>query len=567
MAKGPGEFGCFFAAELSPAILDCTVGATAGQPPAHSEPPAQACWLRLQRPADGRVTVRIATSFISGEQAWLNLRRELGGASFEETRAAAQAAWDRQLGVVGIEGADDARHRTFYSCLYRSQLYPRVTHEYDANGRQRHFSFFDGRVHDGPLCTDIGLWDAHRTHLPLLAMIAPDRLGEIIRGWVNTFKEGGWLPGWASPGYIPCMVGSHAGLVIADAYAKGIRDFDAAAAYAAIRQDAMQEPPSAAAGRPGLARYAALGWVPDDEIDHAAARTCDYALADFGAAQLARQLGFDEDAARFRHRALSYRHLYDPQAGFLRGRRADGSWPQPFREFAWTRDYIEGGAWQHTWSAPHDAAGLISLFGGEDAFVAKLERMLALPPRYEVGRYPEVIHEMTEMAAVPFGQYAHSNEPVHHVLHLFTAAGRPDLAQHWIRRVLNELYSPTSFCGDEDNGAMGSWYVLNALGLHPLTPGHPAWVLGAPLFSAVTLRLAGGGTFVIRAEAAAADACHVAEVRLNGRSWGSLELPHTAITPGGELTFVMTADPRIARRRGRLPRPYSLSATATPSFG
>lgn len=560
----PGGYGCFHLARVSAPVLDSGVLTVGGLPPAAPDAAAQAGWLRIRPDADGEFTLRIATSFIDADQVWLNLRRELEGFGFDDIAAAARTEWNRRLRAIEIEGASAAQRTTFYSCLHRALVHPRALAETDAAGRLRHRSFFGGGVHDGPGCTDVGLWDAHRSLMPLLTLVAPDALAEMIQGWVNAYREGGWLPGWASPGYIACMVGSHAGLVIADAWAKGIRDFDVESAYAAVKRDAEEEPAAVRAGRPGLSRYAALGWVPTEELAHAAARTCDYALADFATGRLAQMLGRAADARRFLDRALNYRHLYDRETGFLRGRRADGTWPRPFREWAWTRDYIEGGAWQHTWSAPHDAAGLIALTGGDAAFVAKLERMLAQPPHFEVGDYPGVIHEMTEMAAVPFGQYAHSNEPVHHVLHLFTAAGRPDLAQHWIRRVLDELYSPDAFCGDEDNGAMGSWYVLNALGLYTLTPGHPAWVLGAPLFPRATLRLPGGATFLIRAEPASPAARYVGEVRLNGRPWERLELPHAAIVAGGELTFVMTADPTVARRRGHLPRPFSLSQPAPP---
>lgn len=555
-AAVPGDFGCYFAIKCEPGFLAAERFAAPGAPP---RPDGQAEGVALRLATGHPVTLLIATSFIGADQAMLNLRRELIGRSFAEVRVAATAEWERQLGRIAIEGATEAQHRIFYSCLYRSLLYPRRVEEENAAGQVVHRSFFNGGVHAGPAYTDVGFWDAHRSLMPLLTLIAPDEMARMIQGWLNTFREGGWLPSWASPGYIPCMVGSHAGVIIADAHAKGIRDYDVETAWAAVRHDAIVEPPSFACGRSGLTRFNELGWVPMDEFDHAAARTCDYALGDFGAARLGAALGHHEDAARFARRAVNYRHLYDPQAGFLRGRNADGSWPQLFREFAWTRDYVEGGPWQHTWSAPHDAAGLIALMGGDEAFVAKLERMLALPPRFETGRYPATIHEMTEMAAVPFGQYAHSNEPVHHVLHLFTAAGRPELAQHWIRRVLNELYTPEAFCGDEDNGAMGSWYVLNALGLYSLTPGHPAWVLGAPLFPRAAVETGGGKSLEMRAENFAPDAPYVADVQLNGQRVESLELSHAALAQGGELVFTMTTDISRARARGKLRRPFSLS--------
>lgn len=557
-AAVPGEFGCYFAAEIGADIAAFAVYEAKGSPPL-PDGEAQGVWLKLVRPNTGAVTVKVATSFISAEQALLTLRRELGAASFEDTRTAAAAEWNRQLGVIAIAGASDDQRRTFYSCLYRSLLYPHSVDEFDATRRRLHRSFFDGGVHVGAAYTDIGLWDAHRALMPLQTLIAPQPHADLIQGWVHTFREGGWLPSWASPGYIPCMVGSHAAVVIADAYLKGIRGFDVAAAYEAVRHDATREPTIPGCGRSGLTRFHELGWVPDDEFDHSAARTCDYALADFGVGQFARALGHEADADHFLRRALSYRNLHDSRVGFLRGRRADGTWPEPFREFAWSRDYIEGGPWQHTWSAPHDAAGLSALFGGDEAFVAKLDRMLSLPPHFEIGRYHATIHEMTEMAAVPFGQYAHSNEPVHHVLHLFTAAGRPDRAQYWIRRVLTELYTPTTFCGDEDNGAMAAWYVLNALGLYSLTPGHPAWVLGSPLFAEATLQLPHDRSLQIRALDQAPDACYVADVTLNGRPLQSLGLAHEALAAGGELVFTMSHNAAAARARGVLRRPFSLS--------
>lgn len=555
-AAVPGDFGCYFAVQCEPGFVATETFAGRGAPPA---PEATAEGVALRFAPSQPITLRIATSFIGAEQAMLNLRRELVDRSFAEIRTTASAEWEHQLAGVVIDDATTNQQQTFYRCLYRSLLFPRRVDEENASGHSVHRSFFNGSVQGGPAYTDIGFWDAHRSLMPLLTLVAPAEMARMIQGWLNTFREGGWLPSWASPGYIPCMVGSHAGVIIADAHAKGIRDFDLETAWAAVRHDAVVEPPSFACGRSGLTRFNELGWVPMDEFDHAAARTCDYALGDFGAARLADAVGARADAARFARRAFNYRHLYDAKAGFLRGRNADGSFPKSFHEFAWTRDYVEGGPWQHTWSAPHDAAGLMDLTGGEDAFVAKLERMLALPPRFELGRYPATIHEMTEMAAVPFGQYAHSNEPVHHVLHLFTTAGRPDLAQHWIRRVLNELYTPDAFCGDEDNGAMGSWYVLNALGLYALTPGHPAWVLGAPLFPRAVVRLQGGKMLEIRAAGFDPAAPYVADVHLNGRAVDSLEVPHAALADGGELVFTMTPDAARARTRGRLARPFSLS--------
>jgi len=553
----PGNFGSHFVATISAEILDVGEPApiTASQP---NEGRGAWVWLKLKRPSHRQVVVRIGTSFISESQAVLNLQRELGSRSFTTIVAQAQTTWDRRLGVIEIEGATEAQRRTFYSCLYRCFLFPRAWHENDEHGNRVHFSPYSGKVHAGPLFTDVGFWDVHRTLLPLLSLLVPDLLGEMIEGWVNTYREGGWLPNWASPGYRTCMVGSHSNAVIADAYAKGIRNFDVADAYAAIRQDTFVEPPSEAVGRAGISDYIQLGYVPADRVSHAVARTADYAHCDFALAQFARSLGHKDDATRLLKRARNYRNIYDRRTGFLRGRNANGSWRQPFDEFEWSKDYIEGSAWQHTWAVPHDAAGLIRLMGGNRSFVAKLDRMLALPPRFSVGNYPTEIHEMSEMAAARFGQYAHSNQPVHHALYLYSCAGRPDRTQFWVRRVIDELYTPDRLPGDEDNGEMSAWYILSVLGFFPLTVGHPAYVLSAPRFPRLQVHLP-NGTLKIEADGDPEKQAYTRAVDFNGRPHRGLEISHAALCSGGRLSFKLTDNPRSAAQRGKLPPPFSLS--------
>ncbi len=554
----PANFGCHFVAEIgapivasgrfeTPVTTSDGSGTTVG------------AWVELRLPRDGRVVVRVATSFIGREQALLNLQRELGARSFDALVASAQTAWDRRLGVITLDDVSDEQRRTFYSCLYRCFQFPRRWDEIDAAGRRVHYSPHNGRVYPGPFYTDSGFWDVYRALLPLLTILDPDLVGDMIEGWLNTYREGGWLPNWLCPGYRSCMVGSHSSTVFADAYLKGIRNFDAATAFAAARHDATVVSPNPDRGRFGLADYLKLGFVPSDRTAHSVARTTDYAHGDFGVAQLAAALGHAEDAAEFSRRAANFRHVYDARSGFLRPRLANGTWRKPFREFEWSRDYIEGSAWQHTWAAPHDVAGLIKLMGGARTFVAKLDRMLALPPHFETGNYSHEIHEMTEMAVSDFGQYAHSNEPVHHVLYLYTYAGRPDRTQFWVRRILDELYSPTRFPGDEDNGAMAAWYVLSALGFYPVAVGHPGYVLGAPRFPRATIHQPNGKDFVIEAEGDVNASRYCATARLNGREHARLELPHAAIVAGGRLVFQLTADPAVAAVRGRLTPPFSLS--------
>jgi len=511
----------------------------------------------------GAVTLRIATSFISVEQAKRNFDLEVAGRSFDAIRDANRDVWEERLGRIQIEGATDEQKRTFYSCLYRTQLFPRIWHEPDESGNPIHYSPYDGEIHPGVLYADNGFWDTHRTVYSLMSILDPPRLSEMVEGWTNAAKEGGWFPKWSSPGYRACMIGTHLDAVVADAYVKGCRDFDVDAAYQAMLRDATEIGNAEGSfGRAGIQVYDAMGYVPSDQFEHAASRTMDHAYTDFCVAQVAKGLGRTADADRFYTRSLNYRNTFDRSTGFARGRRSDGTFDEPFNEFEWGDAYIEGSAWQCTWAVPHDPAGMAEEMGGRDAMLAKLDRMFVLPPTFEVGKYRCEIHEMTEMAAVDFGQYAHSNQPIHHVLYLYTAMGAPSKAQFWVRRVLNELYGsgPTDgFAGDEDNGEMSAWYVLSALGFYPMCPGHPTYALGAPLFEQATVNVGDGKTFVVSGEWNTADTPYASEVRLNGEGITRLFLAQGDIADGGEVTFRMSDQPSVMTYRPE-DLPFSLSA-------
>ncbi|MGC4111455.1 MAG: GH92 family glycosyl hydrolase [Nocardioides sp.] len=555
----PENFRAHFVAEIDAEVIDSGTFASNGATvPDFS---GAGLWLRVRRPRNGAVTLRIATSLIDAEQARHNARAELSGRSFAQIRAAAARVWEEALGVIRLDGATLAQRQTFYRALYRCRLFPRRIDETDAKGRRRHYSPFDGRVHDGPMYTDFGFWDGYRALFPLLSLIAPDVLADMIAGWLNAYRAGGWLPNWVSPGYRGCMVGSHGTAVIADAWLKGIRAFDADTALEAMLKEATAESDTAQFGRIGGRDFATRGYVPADRAQHSVARTLDYSHGDYAIDRFARSLGRGELTRAIGARAANYRNVFDRRTLFFRGRLADGKWRAPFSAFEWSADYIEGSAWQYAWSVPHDAAGLIALHGGAKAFVRRLDRMLVLPPRFETGMYPHEIHEMTEMAAVPFGQYAHSNEPVHHVLYLFTCAGRPDRTQHWVRRVVDELYTPDHFPGDEDNGAMAAWYVCSTLGLFPLTCGHSGYVLGAPRFPRGTLRFEAGREWVIEARGGRGRELppYVAGVAIDGRRHDGLEIMHAQIVGGGRLEFQLTSDAERAAERGRLRRPFSAS--------
>jgi predicted alpha-1,2-mannosidase len=369
-----------------------------------------------------------------------------------------------------------------------------------------------------------------------------ERLGEILQGWVNAYHEGGWMPQFPAPGYRACMSGSLIDAVFADAVMKDVAGFDREAAYEGLRKHAMQKgDPDKGYGRTGIEYYLKMGYLPADRVEQSVAETADAAYGDFCIAQIAAKLGRQNDAAMFQKRSESWRNIFDKQTRFFRGRKEDGSWLEPFDPFSWGSPYEEGAAWQHRWNAPHDVPGLIAAMGGERAFVAELDKMLALPPTFRAGVYGQEIHEMSEMAALPFGQYMHNNQPVHHVLYLYAAAGRPDRTQYWVRRVLNEAYSPANFCGDEDTGSMAAWYILSALGLYPLCPGKPEYTLGSPLFPRASVHLSDGKMLTIEAPGNGASAMYVKSVTVTGAEHRASAVDHAVLVNGARLRFQMSA--------------------------
>lgn len=429
-----------------------------------------------------RLELRLAGSFISVETALETLRWELKSLGLDEIRAEGEEIWNELLGRLPIEAHDANQERTFYSCLYRCLLFPRFLDEVDEQGKVMHRSPYDNHLHAGPLCTDNGFWDTHRTVYPLFALVYPDKLRVMLEGWLNACRQTGWSPKWASPGLRDCMIGTHFDTVVADAVARGITDWDVEAAFAYLWKNATVPSDHGAYGRLELEDYVRLGYVPADQGYHAPVScTLDYAYNDFCVSQVARFLGRTKEADLLLPRTFHYRNVFDPSVGFMRERLSDGSWKQPFREFAWGGGFVEGSTWQHTFNVPHDPEGLATLFGGPEKLCQKLDAMLAAPATFEAGTYPCEIHEMTEMALAGFGQYAHSNQPVHGFLFLYALMGQPEKTTHWVHKVARELYTPDSLPGDEDNGEMSAWYVWATLGLYPQCPGKSGYVRFQPL--------------------------------------------------------------------------------------
>ena len=524
----PANFACYFAMEFDrPVVHAGTFIAGNTIDGLHASGDRAGAYVEFE---EGSVVVRIATSFISIAQARQNLERELAGRGLPELRQEAAAAWREVLGRIAIGTDNPEWRRTFYGCLYRCFLFPRVFHEIDAASNMVHYSPCDGLVHHGPLYTDTGFWDTYRTQFPLLNLLDRPRSAEMIEGFLNFYREGGWLSQWSSPGPRGVMIGTHSEAVLAHAIASGITGFDRETAYAAMRRDCMEIPDRSGVGREGLRDYLELGYVPADSMRQSASMTMDYAYDDYCAAMVAEMLGHKKDAEILYRRSQNFRNVWNPEAGFMRGRNRDGSWV-PFNPFEWGGPYVEGGPWQSTWAVPHDPQGLIALMGGQKKILEKLDALLATPPYFDAGSYAVEIHEMTEMALVDFGQYAHSNQPVHGVLWLYTLANAPEKNRHFVKRVLTELYNsgPRGFCGDEDNGEMSAWYVFAALGLFPFCPGNGRLVTGGLLFDCAAIRPADSPEILVET---LADGFIP---KFNGRPLPDFEIPIRDLLEGGTL--------------------------------
>ncbi|HOP96463.1 MAG TPA: GH92 family glycosyl hydrolase [Verrucomicrobiota bacterium] len=504
-------------------------------------------WFRFQLRPGEAVNCKVASSYISPAQAQRNLDREIGNADFDTVLRRADARWNEVLGRIRVEGGTEEQQRTFYTALYRSLIFPHRFHEYDENGKAVYFSPYDGKVHEGHLYTDTGFWDTFRASHPLYNLLFPELSAEMMRGLLAAYDQSGWLPSWSSPGHRDCMIGNHAFSLLADAWVKGITNFDAGKAVEAMVHDANTQAPDhcRSIGRDGAEFYKKIGYAPYPEVREATAKTLEYAYDDFCAAVLARAIGRDKEAAAFARRAMNYTNVFDRESGFVRGRKSDGTWCENFDPTEWGGPFTEGNSWHWTWSVFHDVPGLVRLLGGDEAFGRKLDGVFYTPPDVNVGTYGRMIHEMTEMVALNMGQYAHGNQPIQHAIYLYNYVGQPRKTQSRVRQVMTLLYQPTpdGWCGDEDTGQMSSWYVFSALGFYPVCPGTPEYVIGSPLFDRATIALPNGREFVIVASQNGPQRPYIRGATLNGQPFNKTYLTHQEILNGGELVFEMTSAP------------------------
>lgn len=428
-----------------------------------------------------KLTVRLGTSCLSAKMASMAIDREIGQKTFAQILAETNAAWNSLLSRIEVEDTEE-RLRTFYSCLYRCFLFPHVFHEIDARGNPVHYAVSTGECTPGVMYTDNGFWDTFRTLYPLFSLLIPDRLQEMLQGYLNFYKEEGWLPKWLSPGERSIMPGALVDIVLADAAVKGLLTREQMElALEGMLKNANVADGTGRHGRIGVEDYCRLGYVPCDRYGESANNTLDAAYCDFCIAQMAALLGKKELQEAYMQRSKAYRSLFDPAVGFIRGRREDGAFPEGFSPIRWGGEYCEGAAWQNGFGVQHDIEGLAALYGGYAGLEKKLDELFATAPDFEIGTYPCEIHEMTEMRAADFGQCAISNQPSFHLPYLYAAVGSCGKAAHWVHRIMAEGFTADGFPGDEDNGSMAAWYVFGMLGIYPLCPGKAAYVgIGSP---------------------------------------------------------------------------------------
>jgi predicted alpha-1,2-mannosidase len=508
------------------------------------------------------VHLRVASSFISQEQAELNLKRELGNESFDATKQKAKTIWNNTLGKLKVEGGSVDQTRTFYSCLYRALFFPNRMYEFDAKNQMVHYSPYTGKVMPGYMFAGTGFWDTFRALYPFLNLVYPSMSKEMQEGLLNDYKEGGWLPEWSSPGYADIMVGNNSASIVAEAYLKGGRGYDIQTLYRALLHGANNTGPDAT-GRRGVEFYNSLGYVPYDvKINENAARTLEYAYDDFAIYKLGKALNRPaSETELYRKRAMNYKNLFDPTTGLMRGKNKDGKFQSPFNPFKWGDAFTEGNSWHYTWSVFHDVQGLINLMGGNQKFVTKLDSVFMLPPVFDDSYYGQVIHEIREMQIAGMGQYAHGNQPIQHMVYLYNYAGQPWKTQQHVRDVMDKMYRPTpdGYCGDEDNGQTSAWYIFSSLGFYPVTPASDQYVLGAPLFKKITVTQENGKTITINAPNNSSTNRYVNSLNLNGKPYSFNWLSHSALLKGATLNFGMSAQPNKQKGTQPADAPYSLT--------
>ena len=526
--------------------------------------------IYIEFKAGTKVQARVATSRISLEQAQTTFDRELGNKDFDEVKTEAHNAWNNLLNKIVVEGGTLEQRKTFYSCMFRANLRPSKNFEVDKNGKP-HFNN-NGEVHDGFFHSSPILWDAYRSQFALQNIINTQGQEEFVQSLMKIKPLTGWWPS----GHV--MIGNHAISVLADAWVKGVRTFDPETALKyyyhevthskldSINNKAYNIEHVRGYGRMGFEDYFAAGYIPypqnTNRVMETTSKTIEYNYDDFCAYALAKMTGnkFYEDL--FAKHIYNYKNLFDPADHFFKGRDIEGNFDTDFNPYEWGGAFVEGNGWQWKFSIQHDPQGLIDLIGGDKQFVKELDELFSVPSDSVLfGGYGFMIHEINEAVAGGQGQYAQGNEPCFHVIYLYNYAGEPWKAQSRLRESLTKLYNsgPKGFPGDEDGGAMSSWYVFSAMGFYTVTPGTDQYVIGSPLFDKITISLENGRKFTVVADNNGAENMFINSATLNGKPWTKNWFTHEVLMNGGELHFKMSNQPNKQRGTGEEDRPYSVS--------
>lgn len=510
-----------------------------------------------------KVHARVASSFISPEQAVRNLN-ELGSEGFDSLVVQGRDSWNNLLGRVDVEDNDIDRLRTFYSCLYRSMLFPRKFYEIGADGKPLHYSPYNGKTLPGYMYTDTGVWDTFRSLFPLVNLLYPSVGLEMQEGFLNAYRESGFFPEWCSPGHRDCMVGNNSASVLADAWLSGIKVSDPQTLWEGVVHGANAAHPTVkSTGRIGYEYYNKLGYVPCNVgVNESAARTLEYAYDDWCIYQLGKALGKTENELKpYAERAMNYRNLFDAESSLMRGRNADGSFASPFSPLKWGDAFTEGNAWHYTWSVFHDPKGLMKLMGGRERFVSMLDSVFSVPPLFDDSYYGFPIHEIREMTVMNMGNYAHGNQPIQHMIYLYDWAGEPWKTQYWVREVMDRMYTPTpdGYCGDEDNGQTSAWYVFSALGFYPVAPGSGQYAIGSPLFKKVKVSLENGRVITLDAGDNSVSSPYIGSIMVNGKPHDANYFTYPMLLSGPYIRFQMQDVPSMLRGTGAKDVPYSYS--------
>ncbi|MBN2651185.1 MAG: GH92 family glycosyl hydrolase, partial [Spirochaetales bacterium] len=479
-------------------------------------------FIRFKASDSLRVTAAAGASLISLEQAASNLEAEIGTSSIDDVVSQSREKWNKYLSTFVVNDNDEVRKRIFYTGLYHTGLYPRIFSE-----QGRYYSAFDDSIHDGVAYNDYSLWDTFRAQHPLLVFTAPERVGDMITSLLQMYQQGGWLPKWPNPGYTGIMIGSHADSVIADAWVKGIRNFDINLAYEAVKKGATVaqkrdkfkkwvdrgQNGDYPETRGGLYWYMKLGYVPCNKTFESVSRTIEFSYGDFCVSVIADAAGFPEDAEYFFKRSKNYKNVY--RKGFVTPRNSCGMWT-PLAPFAFT----EGSKWTYQFGPMHDILGLVDLLGAD-----KYEQLL-----------DQNFNEF---------HFRHDNEPGHHYPYLYNYSSSPWKTQDMVRKVMTELYSdqPVGYMGNEDCGQMSAWYVFSALGFYPVSPGTTMYAIGSPIFDEVVINLSNGKKLTIVALNNSEDNCYIQQLKLNGKDITTPFISHQQILEGGILEFVMGSEP------------------------